>query len=125
MYKNNSKLVRQLHDYTMDLCKLYFPLKYQLDRETGIQNSITSLNPLLQKIQNDLLWWEKEQPDTNMGDLVNEFCFRQHRGLNSNGLEGQIKTAWRHVRTRLYFTSCAHIHSLFNLFSIHYFLSNC
>jgi inositol hexakisphosphate/diphosphoinositol-pentakisphosphate kinase len=115
LYKKNTKLVKELHDFTIDLCKLYFPLKHQIDREIGIQNSIKSLLPLLKKIQNDLLWWQNEKTDSNIGEMINEFCFKQHGGLNPNFLEGQIKSAWRHVRTRLYFTSSAHIYSLFNL----------
>ena len=58
--------------------------------------------------------------------LVNSKCFkdlqflesqeRTNFGLDEEKLdEGEIKSAWRHIKTKIYFTSQSHLYSLLNI----------
>ncbi len=62
----------------------------------------------------DLTWWTTEKIDNEA--MKNELNYFLHRGLDGDKLKGLIKSAWRHVRTRLYFTCASHIYSLYNIF---------
>ena len=115
VFKKNKSLVCRLHDLAVDLCKLYFPVKYQIATEAGIQNSMKTLNPLIKKILNDLLWWRNETDSSQMGDFVRKFTFNQSGFLNVNGLGRKVSASSDNVRTRLYFTSKALLYSFFNI----------
>ena len=85
----------------------------KLERKVNLCRSI--LTPLLKKITSDLTWW-KVSNDSENDEMINEeICYWKHRGLNIDKLEGHVKSAWRHVRTRLYFTCASHIYTLFNI----------
>jgi inositol hexakisphosphate/diphosphoinositol-pentakisphosphate kinase len=62
------------------------------------------VTPLCKKILNDLLFWQDDK-------FHEEEQYWKYK-LSQDG--GQDKH-WRHVRTRLYFTSSSHIYSLYNI----------
>lgn len=108
-----ARKLRALHDHTTSLCKLYFPLKHQVDRELGIRSSAASLKPLLKKVRSDLLWWSQESGSPQ--DSGGECWFQAHKPPGPTFTGPQFRSPPRHVRTRLYFTSAEHLYSLFNL----------
>ena len=67
----------------------------------------------MNKIMFDLAWWIKPgtaHHETFKAESTNWY------NLDRSKNEGDIKSAWRHVRTRLYFTSLSHLNSVFFLF---------
>ena len=82
--------------------------------EDKIKIGITFIKPLLTKIYNDLLWSNQDLlskktsvVDDNYKNLENlESKERTYFGLDKEKLDkGEIKSAWRHIKTRFYFTS--------------------
>ena len=75
---------------------------------------------MLSKIHHDLLWWKDESKGTLPAEFVVENNQSwQDRGLNNDySEETQIKSSWRHVKTRLYFTSASTLYSLLNTFML-------
>ena len=92
---------------------------------------------LIEKIHHDLVWWKEnqmqnprskveakakraEESDGKEKDLNDEHSVHhawKSQGLNHASLdhENRINSHWRHVRTRLYFTSASHLYSLLNV----------
>ena len=86
---------------------------------------------LVNKIHHDLVWWRESSDNTHQPEaesrkrsnvldrFTDEVDVNQeakvgldHRSLDN---ENRIKSHWRHVRTRLYFTSASHLYSLLNV----------
>ncbi|XP_072290761.1 inositol hexakisphosphate and diphosphoinositol-pentakisphosphate kinase 1-like isoform X4 [Eucyclogobius newberryi] len=94
-------------DRTQDLFRLsraladiVIPQEYGICREEKLDIAQTYCVPLMKKIQLDL-------QRTHEDEAVNKLHPLYSRGVMSPG---------RHVRTRLYFTSESHVHSLLNMF---------
>ena len=65
----------------------------------------------MNKIYNDLLWWLNPKSNTKEFEFENE----SFSGLDSQKLQGEeIKSVWRHIKTRFYFTCASHLFSLIN-----------
>ena len=121
------KIVNNLADFVM-------PLEYGIKIEDKIKIGITFIKPLLSKIYNDLLWTNPEMlvkinnkncqlSNDNLESL--ESKERTYFGLDKDKLDkGEIKSAWRHIKTRFYFTSQSHLYSLLNtlIYSMNSFL---
>lgn len=108
--------VKQIYALSLSLCQVYVPLEYGLKLEKKVKLSRTVLAPLLGKIHKDLMWWKIDKTNYYDKDLIEEeICYWRHRGLNVNKLKGHIRSAWRHVRTRVYFTCASHMYTLFNI----------
>jgi inositol hexakisphosphate/diphosphoinositol-pentakisphosphate kinase len=58
--------------------------------------------PLLEKILVDLMFWKEKTSEDNFWKYRNE--------AESDN--------WRHIRTRLYFTSASHMYSLLNILTL-------
>ena len=59
-------------------------------------------SPLLEKILVDLMFWKENTSD--------EYYWKYKNSTQSDN--------WRHIRTRLYFTSASHMYSLLNILTL-------
>ena len=134
------KIIAYLADFVM-------PLEYGIKIEEKIKIGIKFVKPLLNKIYNDLLWVLHKDGllktksfisnnnsnnnsdnsfDSSIKDLQSlESQERTYFGLDEKKLDkGEIKSAWRHVKTKIYFTSQSHLYSLLNtiIYSMNSFL---
>ena len=128
------KIINCLADFVM-------PLEYGIKIEDKIKIGITFIKPLLTKIYNDLLWANKDVLglglsrkstdsnklfDTSYKNLISlESKERTYFGLDEEKIDkSEIKSTWRHIKTRFYFTSQSHLYSLLNtlIYSMNSFL---
>ncbi|XP_061414629.1 inositol hexakisphosphate and diphosphoinositol-pentakisphosphate kinase 2-like isoform X1 [Lethenteron reissneri] len=89
----------ELHLLSKALADIVIPQEYGLSREEKLDIAFSYCQPLICKIRSDL---QRTQDD----DTVNKLHPLYSRGVMSPE---------RHVRTRLYFTSESHMHSLLSL----------
>lgn len=66
----------------------------------------------------DLVWWSSPFIKQAEQIIQDEQSFLEHKGLDPSKVGEDVKSIWRHVRTRLYFTSASHLYSLFNVIAI-------
>ena len=119
-----------LYGIINNLADFVMPLEYGIKIEDKITIGIAFIKPLLTKIYNDLLWSNKNNKiiknDESSKNLENlESKERTYFGLDKNKLDkDEIKSAWRHIKTRFYFTSQSHLYSLLNtlIYSMNSFL---
>lgn len=99
------------------------PCEYGLNRAQKVKIGISITKKLLEKIHGDLVWWKNQYVMNLLQPIVNsnkEFQY-ENRQWHDQGLDKQsltadmIKSHWRYVRTRLYFTSASHMYSLLNV----------
>ena len=75
------------------------------------------ISPLFRKIKSDLLWWNTALSEKN--DLAKPYQEESaYYMMKTNNEKSTMIDHWRHIRTRLYFTSASHLYSLFNV--LHY-----
>ncbi|CAO2579142.1 Inositol hexakisphosphate and diphosphoinositol-pentakisphosphate kinase 1 [Lemmus lemmus] len=86
------------------LADVVIPQEYGISREEKMEIAVGFCLPLLRKILLDL---QRTHEDESVNKLHPLFHVRYSRGVLSPG---------RHVRTRLYFTSESHVHSLLSVF---------
>jgi inositol hexakisphosphate/diphosphoinositol-pentakisphosphate kinase len=99
------------------LANFVMPLEYGITVEEKVKIGIKVIGTLLNKIHNDLLWWVyPNNNNTNYYGNVKDFEYENesYSGLDRGKLNNDIKSAWRHVKTRFYFTSASHLYSLIN-----------
>ena len=133
----------EAHEIITILAEFVMPLEYGIKIEEKIKIGLKFIKPLLNKIYNDLLWIlnidgsfssnlfikknnkgpnsslnsDKDNDfDSSLKDLQSlEYQEKTYFGLDEKKLDkGEIKSAWRHVKTRIYFTSQSHLYSLLN-----------
>ncbi len=119
------KIINNLADFVM-------PLEYGIKIEEKIKIGIAFIKPLLTKIFSDLLWsnrdfLNKRTSDSMFSDNLQalESQERTYFGLDEEKLDkSEIRSAWRHIKTRFYFTSQSHLYSLLNtlIYSMNSFL---
>ena len=124
----------ELYKIINDLADFVMPLEYGIKLEEKIKIGIKFIKPLLSKIYNDLLWSNQEttfKRNSVLGnlDIKNlqslESKEKTYFGLDEEKLDKtEIKSAWRHIKTRFYFTSQSHLYSLLNtlIYSMNSFL---
>jgi len=115
------------------------PLEYGITVDEKVKIGLRVIGRLLNKIHNDLLWWFHSNNNNNNNfynvnnpnnsndkNNIKEFEYENesYSGLDRGKLNNDIKSAWRHVKTRFYFTSASHLYSLINtiIFGIDSFL---
>ena len=111
------------------LANFVMPLEYGITVDEKVKIGLKVIGRLLNKIHNDLLWWFNTNNTNNFystSNNVNEFEYENesYSGLDRGKLNNDIKSAWRHIKTRYYFTSSSHLYSLINtiIFGIDSFL---
>ena len=140
----------ELYGVITNLAEFVMPLEYGIKIDEKIKIGIKFIKPLLNKIYNDLLWilnidgafhsnsfiknnnknsQDKDKDndfDSSIKDLQSlESQEKNYFGLDEEKLDkGEIKSAWRHVKTRIYYTSQSHLYSLLNtlIYSMNSFL---
>ena len=129
----------ELYQLIANLAEFVMPLEYGIKIDEKINIGIKFIKPLLSKIYKDLLWilniegYFKSNSfivdsdlDSSNKDLQSlESQERTYFGLDEEKLDkGEIKSAWRHVKTKIYFTSQSHLYSLLNtlIYSMNSFL---
>lgn len=88
------------------------PFEYGITTAQKLVIAKHVISPLCDKIKQDLLWWR-----------LPEYRFDEDYWKYRQGEESDLNSPWRHVRTRLYFTSASHMYSLFNI--LYYGLGHC
>ncbi|KAL7046209.1 hypothetical protein ACKWTF_002513 [Chironomus riparius] len=92
----------ELYVYSKNLADIVIPQEYGLSAEEKLTIGTGICTPLLRKIKADLQR-NIEEPEESVNRLNPQYS----KGVSSPG---------RHVRTRLYFTSESHLHSLLTVF---------
>ncbi|KAE8618044.1 hypothetical protein XENTR_v10009257 [Xenopus tropicalis] len=90
----------ELFKISKSLADIIIPQEYGINKEEKLEIAVGYCLPLIKKIQLDL-------QRTHEDESVNKLHPLYSRGVLSPG---------RHVRTRLYFTSESHVHSLLSIF---------
>jgi hypothetical protein len=100
----NLKVMEDLYHLSATMENIIVPQEYGVDKEDKLRIGSKMCGELLKKIKSDLEHSHSDlRVDDNHYTLDNSYA--EHVG---------IKTLGRHVRTRLYFTSESHIHTLLN-----------
>lgn len=118
LYEANKEICIELLECAQKLSNFVIPAEYGLTDQERIGTSLHIVTNLLKKVTHDLIWWNA--PFLNQAEQVgkDEQSFFEHRGLDPAKVGEDVKSLWRHVRTRLYFTSASHLHSLYNVISM-------
>lgn len=158
-FLRNNK-TKKLFEKSLYIAEFLMVQEYGITIENKIELGMKIINPLLDKIFNDLLWWINKNDNNNTNNNVeltnenkyncnysskninllnnnkdikecniNDKIFKNNSnkntgfekenenfsGLDRNKLSNEIRSAWRHVKTRYYFTSASHLYSLINV----------
>ena len=106
-----------LYDEIVKFSNFILPFEYGISIKEKMNIGIKIIRPLLTKIYKDLMWWNYSNPYSHLKNenQIDE-CEKGYSGLNESMLDSsEIKSTWRHVKTRFYFTCSSHMYSLLNL----------
>lgn len=99
--------IEELYMYAKALADVVIPQEYGMTRHEKLTIALGICSPLLKKIRSDLMRNSNENED----DATDGTSIETVNRLNPQYSYG-VSSPGRHVRTRLYFTSESHIHSL-------------
>jgi len=97
-----------LYDLAKDFADSYVAQEYGITRREKLVIGSKMCCELLKKIRNDLILGTEGEGKTEMGDM-------QYTLDTSHAEYLDVKSVGRRVRTRLYFTSESHLHTLLNV----------
>lgn len=105
------------HIFTISelLASFVVPYEYGSSPLKKTEIGMKIISPLFRKIKTDLLWWTTAMNAKN--DLAKE-PYQEESAYYMMKNKEDLGDYWRHIRTRLYFTSASHVYSLFNV--LHY-----
>eukprot|EP00743_Colponemidia_sp_Colp-15_P002625 GILK01002844.1.p1 GENE.GILK01002844.1~~GILK01002844.1.p1 ORF type:complete len:1088 (+),score=205.37 GILK01002844.1:63-3326(+) len=104
------KVAYPLMECAQALADFICPQEYGIDKQQKLDIGTSICRRLLRKIYTDLVWWRGHR------EGLAEFNDESHLRLDHDKATAMgVKNPWRHVRTRLYFTSASHLHSLLNV----------
>ena len=99
----------ELYNEISLLAFFVMPFEYGITSEEKINIGLKIIKPLLNKVCNDLVWWDNNINNSPKTD-------ENWSGLNTTSInENEIRNSWRHVRSRFYFTCSSHMYALLNL----------
>ena len=102
------------------LANFVMPLEYGITLKEKMNIGIKVIGPLLNKIYKDLLWWNYNNPYYPKPKELEESEV-SFSGLDQSRVDKtEIKSTWRHVKTRFYFTCASHMYALLNLLTYGY-----
>lgn len=110
----SSEFRMKLLSKSQQLCRIIVPMEYGITNKDKIECGRRIIKPLLDKIHHDLLWWKEPQQKMQKAKFEEAEREWDKTGLDETGLGDRVRSYWRHVRTRLYFTSASHIYALLN-----------
>ena len=99
----------ELYNEISLLANFVMPLEYGITRSEKVNIGVKIVKPLIRKINKDLMWWS-DNTNTIANNDEHSYSGLDQAKLNQN----DIKSTWRHVKTRFYFASASHLYSLFN-----------
>ena len=110
------------------MCMVNVPCEYGITPGQKLKIGMQITNRLLEKIHHDLVWWKNpnqvitdqtqlQKTKSKNVDFKDENESWDQKGLDFRNLEkhNRIKSHWRHVRSRFYFTSASHMYTLLNV----------
>ena len=99
----------ELYNEISLLAYFVMPFEYGITCDEKINIGLKIIKPLLNKVCNDLVWWDNSINNESKTD-------ENWSGLDTTSInENEIRNSWRHVRSRFYFTCSSHMYALFNL----------
>ncbi len=107
----------ELYDEIVKFSNFILPFEYGISIKEKMNIGIKIIRPLLTKIYKDIMWWNYSNSYSQLknGNQIIE-SEKGYSGLNESMLDAsEIKSTWRHVKTRFYFTCSSHMYSLLNL----------
>ena len=102
-----------LYENILLISHFLMPFEYGITIKEKIDIGIKIIKPLMNKIYKDLIWWKYNNPyfENNIKENNNNWS-----GLDQSRVDtSDIKSTWRHVKTRFYFTCASHMYALINL----------
>ena len=102
-----------LYENILLISKFLMPFEYGITIKEKIDIGVRIIKPLMNKIYKDLMWWNYNNPYFESNNDMKETNWS---GLDQNSVDpSEIKSAWRHIKTRFYFTCASHMYALINL----------
>lgn len=84
------------------LAHFVVPNEYGMKNKESLATAKDIISPLLEKILVDLMFWKN----------------KKYEDLYWKYMENSEEDNWKHIRTRLYFTSASHMYSILNFVTL-------